>query len=375
MGKGIDGFYLTNKLNINKYKRLYFQRGRMKKNGIRRVTMSDVARRSGVDLSTVSRVLNRSFENHKYAPETVERVQNTAEELGFQPSLAARALRTGKTMLLGVVVSDIGNSFFGEIASSLDACISGHGYRLLISNTSEDPARQAGHIEGMLAHGVDGLIVSPSGEDGLDRAVEEGVPVVTIDRPLPGSSFPFVGLDNMAATRLLAANLKTRGYRRVGVVVPESQTDPTLLERLAGLRSGLEAEGCTLSWTVQIPPANDLQKEARRAVSEKFRDEEGLPDAVVGLSNVCTMGLLEALADCGLAWGASLGLAGIDDFSAASLVRPSITVVRQPIQRIAAEAFSLLLNQMENPKEEWRNPHIQLEPVWEERESLPQRKP
>lgn len=338
------------------------------------MTMSDVARRSGVDLSTVSRVLNRSFENHKYAPETVERVRSAAEGLGYQPSLAARALRTGKTMLLGVVVSDIGNSFFGEIASSLDACISGHGYRLLISNTSEDPARQAGHIEGMLAHGVDGLIVSPSGGAGLGRAVETGVPVVTIDRPLPGSGLPFVGLDNMAATRLIADNLKTRGYRRVGVVVPESRTDPTLLERLAGLRSGLEAVGCILSWTVRVPSAEDLQREARRAVSEKFRTEKGLPDAVVGLSNICTMGLVEALEDLGLTWGESLGLTGIDDFSAASLVRPSITVVRQPIQRIATEAFSLLLKQMENPEEDTRNPIVKIEPVWVERESLPVRK-
>ena len=335
--------------------------------------MSDVARRSGVDLSTVSRVLNRSFENHKYAPETVERVQNTAGELGYQPSFAARALRTGKTMLLGVVVSDIANSFFGEIASSLDECISGHGYRLLISNTSEDPARQAGHIDGMLAHGVDGLIVSPSGEDGLDRAVEVGVPVVTIDRPLPGSSLPFVGLDNKAATHLLAVKLKARGYRRVGVVVPESRTDPTLHERLAGLCSALEAEDCTLSWTVQIPPADDLQKEVKRVMSDKFRTEEGLPDAVVGLSNVCTMGLLEALADCGLAWGASLGLAGIDDFSAAPLVRPSVTVVRQPVRRIAAEAFSLLLERMKNPGEGFAAATVLVEPEWTERESLPER--
>ena len=345
----------------------------MKKNGIRRVTMSDVARRSGVDLSTVSRVLNRSFENHKYAPETVERVQNTAEELGFQPSLAARALRTGKTMLLGVVVSDIGNSFFGEIASSLDACINGHGYRLLISNTNESPVRQAEHIDGMLAHGVDGLIVSPSGTNGLDKAMRAGVPIVTVDRPLPEGGFPFVGLDNKTAAYLLSTELKARGYNKIGIVVPENRSDITLQERLTGLQDGLKAAGCDVAWVEQPPSSDELREKARQAVVKQLENGATPPDALLGLSNACTMGIVEALEDLEMSWGETLGVAGIDDFDAASLVRPAITVVRQPVEQIAAEAFALLLKQIRMPKEDNSRQTVQIEPIWVERQSLPDR--
>ena len=345
----------------------------MKNNGIRKVTMSDVARQSGVDLSTVSRVLNHSFKNHTYAPETVKRVRDEAKNLGYQPSLAARSLRTGKTMLLGVVVSDISNSFFGELASSLDACSGKSGYRLIISNTNEDPARQTEHIDGMLAHRVDGLIVSPSGNGGLDKAIQAGVPVVTIDRPLPNSGFPFVGLDNLEATRLLSSELKARGYQNIGIVVQEGRMDLTLQERLDGLRAGLKTEGCNVSWIAEIPRSGGLQNEARQEISEKLGNGADLLDAVVGLNNSCTTGLIEVLEDLGLAWGDSLGLAGIDDFNAASLVRPAITVVRQPIERIATEAFSILLKQMKNPQRNLEDSTVLIDPIWMERESLPER--
>ncbi len=335
--------------------------------------MSDVARRVGVDLSTVSRVLNRSFDGHTYAPDTVARIREAADALGYQPSLAARSLRTGKTMLLGVLVSDIGNPFFSELASSLDDCMGEHGYRLVISNTSEDPSRQADHIDGMLAHGVDGLIVSPSGKRGLSKAAKIGVPVVTIDRPLREAGFSYVGLDNAAAGRLLARKLKIRGYRHIGVVVPEIKTDLTFHERLAGLREGLKTEGCALSWTVRVPAVTALQNEARKAVEARLEKAAKLPDAVVGLSNVCTLGIIEALADLGLDWGTSLGVAGIDDFSAAPLVRPSISVVAQPTRRIAAEAFGLLLKLMEVPLQRRRGKTVRIKPIWMERESLPKR--
>ena len=338
-----------------------------------KITMSDVARQSGVDLSTVSRVLNRSFKNHKYAPETVRRVQDAAKDLGYQPSLAARSLRTGKTMLLGVVVSDISNSFFGELAAALDASISGHGYRLLISNTNENPSRQAEHIDGMLAHGVDGLIVSPSGTNGLDKAMRAGVPIVTVDRPLPEGGFPFVGLDNKMAARLLSTELKARGYNQIGIVVPENQSDITLQERLTGLQDGLKAAGCEVAWVEQLSSSDELREKARQAVIKQLESDKTPPDVLLGLSNVCTMGIIEALEDLEMSWGETLGVTGIDDFDAASLVRPAITVVRQPVEQIAAEAFSLLLKKIENPKEDHSNQTIRIKPIWVERESLPDR--
>ena len=339
---------------------------------MRKATLSDVAKRAGVDVSTVSRVLNRSFDKHKYSDATVKKVRKAAEGLGYQPSLAARSLRTGKTMLIGVVVSDISNPFFSEITSYLDNAIGQHGYRLMISNTNEDPVRQAEHINGMLSYGVDGLIVSPSGKRGLNRAVKAGLPMVTIDRPVDGNGFSFVGIDNVEAGHLLGRELSGRGYRKIGVVVPEIKTDLTFHERFKGLKTSLKKDNCTILWTVKVPPISTRQEEILNAIELKLQKNGGAPDAIVGLSNVCTMGIIEALADLEISWGESLGVAGIDDFSAASLIRPAITVVSQPLHQIADEAAALLLQQMK-PRKNKKNEIKMIKPEWTERDSLPKR--
>ncbi len=340
------------------------------KNG--KVTMSDVAKRAGVDISTVSRVLNSSFEKHKYSDKTVAKVRKAVDKLGYHPSLVARSLRTGKTMLLGMVMSDIGNPFFSEMAFHLDGIMGEYGYRLIVCNTNEDPERQEEHIVGMLAHGVDGLIVSPSGKRGLDRIENSDVPLVVIDRPL-SNGFSFVGLDNVLAGKMVAQKLKAHNYRRIGVVMPDSKEDLTLQERLDGLKTGLKDEGCILSWKVCIPPTAVAGEESHRAIVNKLKKELDYPDAIVGITNVCTLNIISSLEELDLVWGESLGVVGIDDFTAASIVRPSITVVGQPIKRIAEESFALLLKQIKEDKKKLKKETVLVEPVWHCRKSLPVR--
>jgi len=336
-----------------------------------RVTISSVAELAKVDLSTVSRVLNQSFDNHKYAPATIERIKKAAEELGYQPSYAARSLRTGKTMLLGVVVADIGNPFFSELASQLGNSIDKYGYRMVISSTNENPKRQREHIDSMLAYRVDGLIVAPCGPDGLSKVRRAGVPIVTIDRPLPDSEFPFVGIDNTAAGKLLAEKLSGCGYSRVGVVVPEGKTDITLQDRLQGLSSGLNKDDIGIAWIIRVPSTSDMRDEVRIAVGRKLKEVDSMPDAIVGMTNVCTLGILQALEDLDFGWSNSLGLAGIDDFAAASLVRPAVSVVSQPLSRIASEASALLFNHMKSDDGRKQHESILVDPEWIERKSLP----
>lgn len=336
-----------------------------------RVTISSVAELAGVDLSTVSRVLNQSFDNHKYAAATIERINRAAEELGYQPSYAARSLRTGKTMLLGVVVADIGNPFFSEIASQLGNCLDKYGYRMVISSTNESPKRQQEHIDSMLAYRVDGMIVAPCGPEGLNKALKAGVPVVTIDRPFPSSNLSFVGIDNYAAGNLLAEKLAACGYSKVAVVIPEGKTDITLQDRLQGLDFGLKKEAVDVSWILQVPSTTDMRDEVRSAVALKLQDIDSMPDAIVGMTNVCTLGILQALEGLDLNWSDNLGLAGIDDFAAAALVHPAISVVSQPLSRIALEASSLLLRLMENTDGKKQRESVLVGPEWIERESLP----
>lgn len=321
-----------------------------------RVTSRDVGRLAGVHPSTVSRVLNRSFSQHSYDPQTVERIERCARQLGYRPSHAARSLRMGRTMLMGVVVSDIANPFFGEIAALIERFARQEGYRTFICNTQDDPALQAEHLEDLAARQVDGIILSPSGIAGCDRVIQAGLPLVAIDRalgPLPQQkeTVPFVGLDSMLAGRLLGEHLQRLRKQRIGVVMPASEHDPTLEHRLSGLREGLGSSGQIL-WT-ESGTSQWLLRAGRKQLAERLAAASAPLDAVVGLTNQATLMAIQAVGDLGWTPGHPVGIAGIDDFSAADILRPGITVVAQPVEEIARTATRLLVACM---KQEGKRP-------------------
>lgn len=332
------------------------------------VKANDVARLAGVEPSTVSRVLNRSFSQHRYAPRTIRRIHAAARKLGYQPSQAARTLRTGKSLLVGMVVSDISNPFFAQLAADSERFARGYGYHLIVTNTQDRAKWQAEHIRDLVSRGVDGLIVSPSGPGGLSTAAKMGVPVVLVDRATGKGNWPLVCLDHIKAGQFLGKHLSRLGYRQIGVVLPKVPTDPTLKQRLEGFQCGLGSSG-KISWILRVPPGPDMQNHARSGVHRRLKASRP-PDAIVGLNNTCTLGSVEALADLGITWGNSVGLAGIDDFPAASLLRPAVTVVAQPIEQIAANAVRLLVDNMTAEKPRARRKTVLLKPIFVTRDSL-----
>lgn len=306
-----------------------------------RATANDVARLAGVDRSTVSRILGRAFDQHRYAPDTIRAVERAAHELNYQPSAAARSLRTGRSMVVGLIVGDISNSFFGDLAAEIEPLLRAHRYRLMIGSTSEDPGVQAGQLEDMRRYNVDGIIISPACADGLNDAMLRRTPVVLIDRPLSRQRLPYVGIDNHNAGRILGEHLRSLGYRRVGVVMPRVENDPTISWRLQGLTVGLNGAE-QIVWCERIPARIDhasYHKIVKRVLGTK-----GGVQAIVGLTNDCTITALEAAREIGLAVPDRIGLAGIDDFRAANLVDPPMTVVAQPIEAIAREAVDCLMS-------------------------------
>jgi DNA-binding LacI/PurR family transcriptional regulator len=306
-----------------------------------RATGNDVARLAGVDRSTVSRILGRAFDQHRYAPDTIRAVERAAHKLNYRPSMAARSLRTGRSMTVGLIVGDISNSFFGDMAAEIEPLLRSHRYRLMIGSMSEDPKLQVSHLEDMLHYGVDGIIISPACADGLNDAVIRKTPVVLIDRPLSRQRLPYVGLDNHNAGRILGEHLCRLGYRRIGVVLPDVANDPTISWRLQGLKAGL-ARAAQIVWRQTVPVR--VEESSRHAIANRFLSETISVQAIVGLTNDCTMSALEATRELGLSVPDRIGLAGIDDFRAAKWVDPPLTVVAQPIKAIAREAVNYLMS-------------------------------
>lgn len=305
-----------------------------------RVTAKDVARAAGVDPSTVSRVLNGPGGSHRYDPATAARIREAAERLGYSPSPTARALRTGRSSLLGLVVSDIADPFFAELAAQVERRVSERSYRLVVCSTDERPERQQALLQELILRGVDGLIVSPAGPAGIRDVLESGAPLVTIDRPLRGMPVAHVGLDDLEAGRMLGEHLRAAGHTRAGVVVPAMGHDPSLQLRLRGLRMGLGSGGAVV-WRVSWP-----RTVGRLAVVEMIREhlKADRPDVVVGMNSASSLAILQAIVALPIRMPDDLAVAGIDDFPAAAFVNPPVTVVAQPIEAIAHRAVWMLLD-------------------------------
>jgi LacI family transcriptional regulator len=236
-------------------------------------------------------------------------------------------------------VPNIANPFFAALAARLEHHLGAAGRRLLISSTGMSPQRQEEQLEDLLSRGIDGVIISACCTRGCQRVADAGVALVTVDRPL-GPGIPHVGMDDHEAGRVLGRHLASRGCQRVGVAVVPSRQDACFAARLWGLRDGFgRRDG--MAPVLNIRGVLTRQK-ARDCVAEHLALGGPPPDTLVGLNNVCTFGLLDALAGAGLGVAEAISVAGIDDFPAASLLRPPLTVVAQPVEAIAATAASLL---------------------------------
>lgn len=271
-------------------------------------------------------------------------------------------------MLVGLSVPDIANPFFGELASHIEQAAWQEGYRVVIGSTRDEPTRQDRQLTELRCGNLDGLIFAPAGPveaDDLARAV-------AIDRPAgAGRTIPFVGLDNDRAGQMLGEHLQQRDYRHIGVVTPDLAGDPTLTMRLAGVRAAL-GSAAGVDWLIETASAAPLA-DATETIIERLDGER--PEAIIGLTNWSTLAALQAISKLGWTWGQDVGLAGIDDFAAADLLRPGITVVAQPVEQIAREAFSALLSLMTDETNTHPTAAVLLDAIWRDRGSLPHRNP
>ncbi|MBL4700184.1 MAG: LacI family DNA-binding transcriptional regulator [Phycisphaeraceae bacterium] len=332
-------------------------------------SIAEVGRKAKVHPSTVSRILNKSFESHRYSAKTVARVIAVAQELGYRPSQAGRTLRTGKTMQIGVLVPDITSVFFNQFIKHLEKKVWATGYRLLICCSNENAQQEQEYLSDLLSRGIDGLVVAPSDTQSCQQVITAGIPLVSVDRPLLGMTVPHVGLDNIEAGQMMGQHLIEMGYKHVMAVAPCLPNDPTLPQRCKGLAQGLVTEGAVLK-TVELPSeATDeqLNKIVNFATAKPHT-------AIVGLTEDTTFRVYECLRSHGLSIPDDVGMGGIDDFPAARLVCPAISVIAQPIEQLAHKAFECLL-EMINETEKASSTiessiYCQLSPEFIRRESL-----
>ncbi len=304
------------------------------------VSVRDVALDAGVSVGTVSNVLNRP---EKVAPATVERVQRSIDRLGFVRNDAARQLRAGRSRTIGLVVLDVRNPFFTEVARGAEERAAEHGLSVLLANSDERHAREAIHLDLFEEQRVLGVLVTPAGEDihRLERMRDRGIPVVLVDRQSPDLRLSSVAVDDVEGGRIAAEHLLSIGRRRLafaGGPVGLRQVS----DRLEGAQAAALATGASLELLETGAPTVE---EGRRIGDEILgRRADRRPDAVFAANDLLALGLLQSLVMRGdVRVPEDIALIGYDDidFSAAAVI--PLSSVRQPAALIGSTAVELLL--------------------------------
>ncbi|MBV2357717.1 LacI family transcriptional regulator [Streptomyces sp. J2-1] len=320
-------------------------------------TMSDVARRAGVSVATVSHVLNGT---RPVLPHTRRAVLDAVDALGYTRNTLARSLVTSRTRTIGLAVSVIGNPYFTEILQGVEAAALAAGYGLLVSDPHDDPAHEREVVRLLHERRVDGVIVAPSPRphDLLAYLTRHAVPAVLLDRLPPPAEpagagagaapprFDHVGAENTEPMTALVAHLTGLGHRRIGLVAGLPGLSTTA-ERTTGYHRALTAAELPRDPALVVS-GNSESAGAERATAALLALPEP-PTALVTANNTMTIGALTALGGRGLAVPDDIALCCFDDFAWAGLFSPRLTAVAQPGREIGARAVALLLDRLADP--------------------------
>ena len=301
-------------------------------------TIKDVAREAGVSVATVSRTLNQA---ERVSPEVRERVVLAAESLSYRPNAVARSLRARNTRTLGLVIPNIRNPFFTQMARTIEDAARERGYSLVFGNTDENPKKEAEYLNVLLGKQVDGLIISPARATSpyLENIVRDGVPVVFLDRFVQGIEVPVVRTDGRRAVDELVEYLVELGHERLAIISGPVETVPGLERRDAFLNGAEKRNVPVAEERVEV---GDFRRESGAKAMRELLDLNEPPTAVFAANNLMALGALQVLKRTGVRMPDDISFASFDDVSWFELVNPPITAIAQPVWELGTAAAEML---------------------------------
>ncbi|MHB0923638.1 MAG: LacI family DNA-binding transcriptional regulator [Bellilinea sp.] len=303
-------------------------------------TIKDIARRTGVSHSTVSRALRG---DPLISEETAERIRQAAQEMTYTPSAAARSLKTNRSLVLGVIVSSIDDPFFSEIVFGIEDIAQQAGYRLFIAASQHDASREQKIVQALMEHRADGVIIcssSYSAEQGR-QLFENGFPIVVVNHQGAENFNYSIFHDDMDGSRQITRHLIDQGHHKIAYL-GNSLSGRTTLDRLSGYQAELEA--------AQIPiPTGYIHHVAG---SDPLVGQESLthfinlpqpPTAIVCFNDMLAIGVLKGCREAGILVPDDLSVTGFDNITFSAYTCPALTTFDQPKQSIGSEAARLML--------------------------------
>lgn len=311
----------------------------------KRVTVTDIARASGVSRATVSLVLRGSPLVHA---KTRARVEQQIKELGYVYNRAAANLRTRTSSSVALIINDLSNPFFAEFAMGVGDALVGAGYVALLGSTGESVEWQEAVLGSLMEHSPAGIILSPAEHTDGPRlqTILGREPVVVFNRELPDTEWDFLALDNRNGARQATEHLLSLGHRRIAFFGGHVDSS-SCQERREGYLLAMRAAGLEPDprWLVESAPT---RIEAKRATRLLFEQDQGLTAAVCYNDNVA-LGFKLGLMERGLRPGVDFALTGFDDIPEAAQTTPALTTLAADPRARGRQAAELLLERVRDP--------------------------
>ena len=319
--------------------------------------MKELALAAGVSLGTAS---NAMANKPTVSPALRDRVMRAAQDIGYSPNALAAGLRRQSTRTIGLCIPNLANPFFSDLAQHLNSTLENEGYDVLIVETRENALHERARIAALYARQVDGIFIVPTA--GWSGETVGKLPFVVVDRIRQAEPLPSVAMDNAAAVRLAFGALHDLGHRSIWMVVNAGGVWNSSL-RIESFRGVAREYGLTdrvhVVETSMIP--QEIAAELGRALVP------GRPSAILSANGLATLGTLRALQDAALSSPADVSLLAIDDAVWMDVLRPSVSVVCQPVAGIAAAAWGMMTGLLAGHADGAR--HVELPPTLILRES------
>jgi LacI family transcriptional regulator len=307
------------------------------------ITLSDVAKTAAVSTSTVSNVINHA---RYIRAETRERVEKAIKDLGYRPNKFAQIPLQSRTKTIGMIVPDNANPFFSELIRGVEDILANASYFVSFGNSENNSTKEQYYLHGFIERQVDGLIIAIASQTENKEliALSDEMPIVLVDRLIPGWTGDCVVQDNEMGMQLAVNHLVSLGHKMIAFINGDSSLS-TAKERRAGFEASVQSFG--LSPTSISEGIFSVDSGYMQTVSLLHNSQR--PTAICAANDLLAIGAMRALFEADIKIPDDISVVGYDDINFASFIHPSLTTISQPVRSIGMESAQLILKRLSNP--------------------------
>jgi LacI family transcriptional regulator len=330
-----------------------------------RVNIKDIALKTGLSITTVSRVLNGKAKQYRIGIKSQQTIEEAAKELNYIPNHFAANLRSGKSNTLGLILPSLDNPFFARIASLINTEVRKHGYTLIIGDSNEDIEAEKLELQQFVSRNIEGLIIVPCGStvEHIEQLNNRGLPLILLDRYFENSNIPFVACDNFNGAVMATQHLIQHGHSSIACIQGVKKSTPNK-RRVSGFKETMQEAGIE---NIRIV-GDDFSVQNGFLETKLLLQWEERPTAIFTLSNTIAMGCLKALKEENIRVPEDISIITFDDHPYLDFLATPITSIAQPIEHICKIALRYLFSRL-NEEESIANQVI-LKPEMKLRESV-----